>query len=52
MRLLGFIERRWKMADILILGVAIVVAALFAVFSAIPFMKLPESNGLDVHYRR
>jgi hypothetical protein len=40
------------MSDIIILGAAIVVAALFAVFSAIPFMRLPESNGLDVQYRR
>jgi hypothetical protein len=40
------------MMEILILGAVIVVAGLFAAFSAISFFSLPESEGLNVQYRR
>jgi hypothetical protein len=40
------------MCTFLILGAAIIVTSLFALFSVISFVSLPEGNGLDVECRR
>lgn len=40
------------MIEILILGAVIVVAGLFAVFSALSFLPLSDAEGLNVQYRR